>query len=218
MTDNSVLSEHLSLGVQNNAGRPRKGSDESQKTFLTQFVLGISNWHFVRDKTSEASKELICSPSDIQIYIKLSSDCFRGNKGETQNRGELDFCFDRNAACFSYVTLISLIRSEEFQKTCQLAKTRYEKLEGPLLGPLAGIDISAELAAAAAESPKDLGVQPLEVPSVDPPEKRGKKARKRLIFQDSPPESDGEEAAAGAGVGAGAKQGRKRPAPGTFVE
>jgi hypothetical protein len=215
MTDNTVLSEHLSLGVQGNTGGARKRPEENQKTLLTQFVLGISNWHFVRDKTSEASKEISCSPSDIQIYIKLSSDCFRGNKGETQSRGDLDFCFDRNAACFSYVTLISLLRSEQFQKICQLAKSRYEKLEGPLLGPLASIDVSAELAAATAESPDGVGVQPLEVPSVDQPEKKGKKTRKRLIFQDSPPESDGDEAVGGA---ASSKQGRKRPGPGAFVE
>lgn len=160
---------------------------------VSQFVLGISNWHFVRDKGSDRSKQLTCTPGDIQIYIKLSSDVFRSENSES---GKSDFAFDRNSACFSYATLISLIRSDDFQSLCRSVKEKYEAKEGKLEGPHEEIDLEAEISAAVSPPERSSTTSNLRPPE---PEKKARKAKKRLMFEESPVNSESEEPLADSG-------------------
>jgi len=198
ITDYTVLSQHESSSLQPDDGKKRSSGRESSRTILSQYVLGISNWHFVRDHALDKTKELRCTPSDVQIYIKLSSDLFRSSsRSEVENEGEADFAFDRNSASFTYTCLISLLRSEEFQNLCKAARSKYEAKEGPLPVPVEEVDLEAELAAATGRSAvsitTDLDFRPLNLPPAEP-EKKSRKAKRRLNFEDSASDEEQQQA------------------------
>jgi hypothetical protein len=192
ITDYTVLSQHVTSNASSEGSGARKTSKDGQKNIVSQYVLGISNWHYVRDHSAEKTKELVCTAADIQIYIKLSSDIFRSSKQEGE-KGELEFAFDRNSACFTYASLISLLRSEDFSALCKSARIKYELKEGPMQKPVDEIDVEAELAAATSGAvvppTPELDFRPIQVPSAEP-EKRGRKAKRRLQFERSDSETE----------------------------
>jgi len=105
VTDNTVLASH-------------EFKDRTGKVTKSQFVLTVSNWHFVRD--NQTSKQCPpCKPKDCIIGLKLASTAFKV-PGATQDLTVAaepeaeEFCFDRNGLLIPYNSFVYLMTHVEF--------------------------------------------------------------------------------------------------------
>jgi hypothetical protein len=91
---------------------------------VSQFVLTISNWHFVRD--AQNVKVLpVCAIKDCVIGLKLSSSAFKPQSLEHADDGE--YHFDKNGLLMPYTVFLDFMSSIEFKKDfMDLVKTEYE--------------------------------------------------------------------------------------------
>ena len=91
---------------------------------MSQFVLTISNWHFVRD--AQNVKVLpVCAIKDCVIGLKLSSSAFKPQSLEHADDGE--YHFDKNGLLMPYTVFLDFMSSIEFKKDfMDLVKNEYE--------------------------------------------------------------------------------------------
>ena len=109
---------------------------------LTNLLLIINNWGFVRD-TQHSDKVRECTPADFQIQLKLASTAFKN-----PSNPEAEFSFDKQAANFPYESFLQLMKNAGLKKFLQEIKDLYVKTEGPL-----DIDLDEDnLASGVAES------------------------------------------------------------------
>jgi hypothetical protein len=90
---------------------------------LSQFVLTISNWHFVRD--IQNFKVLpVCAIKDCIIGLKLSSTAF---KPQSLDHSDGEYHFDKNGLLMPYTVFLDFMSSIEFkQDFMDLVKQEYE--------------------------------------------------------------------------------------------
>jgi hypothetical protein len=90
---------------------------------LSQFVLTISNWHFVRD--AQNVKVLpVCAIKDCVIGLKLSSSAF---KPQSLEHADGEYHFDKNRLLMPYTVFLDFMSSIEFKKDfMDLVKKEYE--------------------------------------------------------------------------------------------
>ena len=91
---------------------------------MSQFVLTISNWHFVRD--AQNVKVLpVCAIKDCVIGLKLSSTAF---KPPSSDHADGDYHFDKNGLLMPYTVFLDFMSSIEFkQDFMDLVKKEYEQ-------------------------------------------------------------------------------------------
>ena len=107
-------------------GRNRKNSSKSEALGITNLLLIINNWNFVRDNQND-SKVKKCSPADFQVQLKLSSTAFRN-----VSNPDCEFPFDKQAANFPYDSFLQLYKSNELRKFIREVRETYLAFEGPL--------------------------------------------------------------------------------------
>lgn len=103
---------------------PRKSEASKVETGLSQVVLIVNNWGFVRDKQNEA-KVRPCELSDFQVQLKLASTAFR-----KPENSDSEFPFDRQAANFPYDSFCQVMRSKLTQSFVSEVRRMYEETEG----------------------------------------------------------------------------------------
>ena len=107
-------------------GRNRKNSSKSEALGITNLLLIINNWNFVRDNQND-SKVKKCSPADFQVQLKLSSTAFRN-----VTNPDCEFPFDKQAANFPYDSFLQLYKSNELRKFIREVRETYLAFEGIL--------------------------------------------------------------------------------------
>lgn len=107
--------------------------DRVGKSQKSQFVLSISNWHFVRDNL-ELKNSVECKTKDVVVAIKLSSTTFKPVSvsqpvlDEDGDEVEDLFYFDRNGLQIPYPLFIHLLNQVEFTVDfLGLVKSEFEK-------------------------------------------------------------------------------------------
>jgi hypothetical protein len=100
-----------------NAGNTERG--------LSNLVLIVNNWGFVREVQHKADVRL-CTPSDFQVQLKLSSTAFRSSANP-----DCEFPFDKQAANFPFDSFVQLHESPSIKKFIGEVRAQYEALEGP---------------------------------------------------------------------------------------
>ena len=109
--------------------RKRRAGEESQYTNtigLSQLLLIVNNWLFVRD-TQHDSRVRACTPSDFQVQLKLSSSAFR-----TPTNPDTEFPFDKQSANFPFDSFVQLMKSRELAKFEAEVRDFYEETQGPV--------------------------------------------------------------------------------------
>ena len=140
------------------SNKKRKGSSVKQ-TGLSQLVLIVNNWNFVRDHQHH-SKVRECQLSDFQVQLKISSSAFKNRQSPS-----IDFHFDKNAANFPYDSFVQIMRSGLTKSFIADVRQMYEETEPP-------ITVEEELPAPiAVEKPTDCVL----IPSAHVPLKKKKK-------------------------------------------
>ncbi len=101
-----------------------ESTDKTGQKLLSQFVLTISNWHFVRD--AQNVKVLpVCAIKDCVIGLKLSSSAFKSQSLDHADDGE--YHFDKNGLLMPYTVFLDFMSSIEFKKDfMDLVKKEYE--------------------------------------------------------------------------------------------
>ena len=125
LTNHNFTSKNLESGDL----QKRKGSGESSNkntSGLSQLVLIVNNWGFVRD-TQHDSRVRPCTVSDFQVQLKLSSSAFR-----TAANPDSQFPFDKQAANFPYDSFEQLLKSSLTKSFVREVKSLYEETEGPI--------------------------------------------------------------------------------------
>ncbi len=88
---------------------------------MSQFVLTISNWHFVRDVQN--FKVLpVCAIKDCVIGLKLSFTAF---KSQSLDHLDGEYHFDKNGLLMPYTVFLDFISSIKFD-FMDLVKQEYE--------------------------------------------------------------------------------------------
>ena len=114
--------------------------DQKGKTQESQYVLIISNWHFIREHQDKRESPP-CKPEDCNISIKLSSTTFKTGSADLSITGAnyLDplpddgFSFDRNGVIIPYSSFLSLMEDKYFLNDyLPDVQREYERLCGPL--------------------------------------------------------------------------------------
>ena len=104
----------------------RSGKKEDQTVGLTNLVLIVNNWQFVRDVQNDA-KCRGCTISDFQVQLKLSSTAFRNSANP-----DCQFPYDKHAANFPYDSFVYLMTSPVVRNYVREVKKMYLEIEGPL--------------------------------------------------------------------------------------
>ena len=91
---------------------------------LTNLLLIINNWNFVRDTQLQANVKK-CTPSDFQVQLKLSSTAFRNAANP-----DCEFPFDKQAANFTYDGFLQLQKSLSLKAFIKEVKETYRAIEG----------------------------------------------------------------------------------------
>ena len=99
------------------AGKPERG--------VSNLLLIVNNWAFVRETQHKAEVRL-CTPSDFQVQIKLSSTAFR-----TAVNPDCEFPFDKQSANFPYDSFLQLHESSTVKKYIREVRDQYVAIEGP---------------------------------------------------------------------------------------
>ena len=156
-----VLASHnyeIGNASSEDSNKKRKGSSVKQ-TGLSQLVLIVNNWSFVRDYQHH-SKVRECQLSDFQVQLKISSSAFKNRQSPS-----IDFHFDKNAANFPYDSFVQIMRSGLTKSFIADVRQMYEETEPP-------ITVEEELPAPiAVEKPTDCVL----IPSAHVPLKKKKK-------------------------------------------
>jgi hypothetical protein len=98
ITDNTVLAAHES-------------ADKAGRQIKTEYILSVSNWHFVRD--NQNVKVLpACEPKDCVISLKLSSTAFQAATPFLQH--DQRYFYDKNGHLVPYVLFLHLMSLSEF--------------------------------------------------------------------------------------------------------
>ena len=130
--DQMVLTNHQYQGrpsLEFGDLKKRRGDLASPQKYcpgLSQLVLIVNNWGFVRD-TQHDSKVRPCNVSDFQVQLKLSSTTFK-----TQSNPDSEFPFDKQAANFPFDSFEQLMRSSITKTFAAEVKALYEETEGPI--------------------------------------------------------------------------------------
>lgn len=106
--------------------RKRRAVNSGDLAGLSQLVLIVNNWGFVRD-TQHDSKVRPCKVSDFQVQLKLSSTTFK-----TQTNPDSEFPYDKQAANFPFDSFEQLMRSSITKTFAAEVKALYEETEGPI--------------------------------------------------------------------------------------
>ena len=115
-------------------------TDKKGKPQQSQYVLIISNWHFIREH-QDKKESPPCKPENCNISIKLSCSVFKSAPSDlsVSGSGYLDplpddgFSFDKNGAIIPYSAFLSLLDDKYFVNDfLPEVKTEYEKLCGPV--------------------------------------------------------------------------------------
>ena len=104
----------------------RSGKKEEQTVGLTNLVLIVNNWQFVRDVQNDA-KCRGCTTADFQVQLKLSSTAFRNSANP-----DCQFPYDKHAANFPYDSFVYLMTSPVVRNYVREVKKMYLEIEGPL--------------------------------------------------------------------------------------
>jgi hypothetical protein len=89
-----------------------ESTDKTGQKLLSQFVLTISNWHFVRD--AQNVKVLpVCTIKDCVIGLKLSSSAF---KPQWLDHTDGEYHFDKNRLLMPYTAFLDFMSSIEFKQ------------------------------------------------------------------------------------------------------
>jgi hypothetical protein len=85
--------------------------DKTGRQIKTEYVLSVSNWHFVRD--NQNVKVLpACEPKDCVISLKLSSTAFQAATPFLQH--DQRYFYDKNGLLVPYVLFLHLMSLSEF--------------------------------------------------------------------------------------------------------
>ena len=122
--DEMVLTNHR-FDLKKKETYGKKSRKTQEKKGLSQLVLIVNNWAFVRDNQDKADVEN-CALKDFQVQLKLSSSAFRG-----PNNSDKIYAFDRNGASFPLYGFMQLLKSATVQKFVANVKQLFEKFEGP---------------------------------------------------------------------------------------
>ena len=125
LTNHNFTSAKLSNGGGEYPKRRAAAADQSVSG-LTQLVLIINNWGFVRD-TQHDSKVRPCTLSDFQVQLKLSSSAFR-----SASNPDCEFPFDKQAANFPYDSFEQVLKSSLTKNFVKEVKQLYEETESPV--------------------------------------------------------------------------------------
>ena len=125
LTNHNFTSAKLSNGGGEYPKRRAAAADQSVSG-LTQLVLIINNWGFVRD-TQHDSKVRPCTLSDFQVQLKLSSSAFRSTSNP-----DCEFPFDKQAANFPYDSFEQVLKSSLTKNFVKEVKQLYEETESPV--------------------------------------------------------------------------------------
>ena len=87
-------------------------------------MLIVNNWGFVREVQHKADVRL-CTPSDFQVQLKLSSTAFRSSANP-----DCEFPFDKQAANFPYESFLQLHQSSGLKRFIRELRETYEDVEG----------------------------------------------------------------------------------------
>ena len=121
-----VLTSHTYKESKKEDYSKRKNKREGDTFGLTNLLLIVNNWGFVRDNQHTANVRE-CTPADFQIQLKLSSSAFKN-----PSNPDAEFAFDKQSANFPYESFLQLMKNSGLQKFLQEIKELYEKTEGPL--------------------------------------------------------------------------------------
>ena len=136
---------------------------------LTQLVLIINNWGFVRD-TQHDSKVRPCTLSDFQVQLKLSSSAFR-----SASNPDCEFPFDKQAANFPYDSFEQVLKSSLTKNFVKEVKQLYEETESPVYEEASSGDEEDEARRAVKEREEEEEEEREFVPSIHKIAKRGAK-------------------------------------------
>ena len=121
--DLMVLASHnYSIGKVGEDRGKRKNSSVQQMG-LSQLVLIVNNWSFVRDN-QHSSNVRQCQLSDFQVQLKISSSAFKNRSNPS-----VDFHFDKNAANFPYDSFVQVMRSGLTKSYIRDVRQMYEESE-----------------------------------------------------------------------------------------
>lgn len=129
--DQMVLTSHdfelKKPAEETSKGRKRaaSGSAGSSERGISNLLLIVNNWGFVREVQHKAEVRL-CTPSDFQVQIKLSSTAFR-----TALNPDCEFPFDKQSANFPYDSFLQLHQSQSLKKFIREVREQYYDIEGP---------------------------------------------------------------------------------------
>lgn len=104
----------------------RKNKRESETYGLSNLLLIVNNWGFVRD-TQHSDKVRQCTPADFQVQLKLASTAFKNPANP-----DAEFAFDKQSANFPYESFLQLMKNAGLKKFLHEIKELYEKTEGSL--------------------------------------------------------------------------------------
>ena len=114
-----------------------KNKDKTTTNHMSELVVTISNWHFVRDNLNNPRINR-CTLFDCTIGLKLSSSVFKpASVAASDTPSEHTYYFDRNGAAIPYEAFFALLQNKDFEDFLKHVKRRYEETAGPL-------DINAE--------------------------------------------------------------------------
>ena len=125
-----VITSHKFEGIKpadssSKGGKRNHNNRDEPKVGLTNLVLIVNNWQFVRDVQKEA-KCRGCTVSDFQVQLKLSSTAFRNAANP-----DCAFPFDKHAANFPFESFVSVMTSPIVNKYVKDVKEMYIETEGP---------------------------------------------------------------------------------------
>ena len=126
--DQLRLTSHVYPIVRKNAEeegkKNKRGKPVAESSGMTNLLLIINNWNFVRDTQLQAMVKK-CTPADFQVQLKLTSTAFRN-----ASNPDCEFPFDKQAANFPYESFLQLHQSSGLKRFIRELKETYEDVEG----------------------------------------------------------------------------------------
>ena len=126
--DQLRLTSHVYPIVRKNAEeegkKNKRGKPVVESSGMTNLLLIINNWNFVRDTQLQAMVKK-CTPADFQVQLKLTSTAFRN-----ASNPDCEFPFDKQAANFPYESFLQLHQSSGLKRFIRELRETYEDVEG----------------------------------------------------------------------------------------
>ena len=126
--DQLRLTSHVYPIVRKNAEeegkKNKRGKPVVESSGMTNLLLIINNWNFVRDTQLQAMVKK-CTPADFQVQLKLTSTAFRN-----ASNPDCEFPFDKQAANFPYESFLQLYQSSGLKRFIRELRETYEDVEG----------------------------------------------------------------------------------------